>query len=188
MARPRGRIQVGYRRPSHNQECRFFPPINYVLSYLRRRDSCSDAEVRANAIKSFILNGISLLSIYVFDLFLQPLTQEQPPQKWLHRSIGWFYRILWLLPLVGVSLYLNVRTRILHPCFLGQGTYLHRDCASAACLFCVCRPHGALSSQSALSPCGTALRFRTWGRLRPHHRTRTSRFSTRLPRLRIVPL
>ena len=149
MARPRGRIQVGHRRPSHNQECRFFPPINYVLSYLRRRDSCSDAEVRANAIKSFILNGISLLSIYVFDLFLQPLTQEKPPQKWLHRSIGWFYRILWLLPLVGVSLYLNVRTRILHPCFLGQGTYLHRDCASAACLFCVCAGLMVLSRRKA---------------------------------------
>ncbi|KAI9446809.1 hypothetical protein H4582DRAFT_1908551 [Lactarius indigo] len=35
---------------------------------------------------------ISLLSVYVFDLFLHPLAQEQPPQKWLHRSVGWFYR------------------------------------------------------------------------------------------------
>ncbi len=68
-----------------------------------------------------MLNGISLLSIYVFDLFLQPLAQEQPPQKWLHRSVGWFYRVLWLLPVVGASLYLNVRTRILNTlsCFLG---------------------------------------------------------------------
>jgi etoposide-induced 2.4 mRNA len=58
------------------------------------------------------LNGISLLSIYVFDLVLQPLAQERPqqPQKWLHRNnIGLFYRVLWLLPVVGVSLYLNVR-------------------------------------------------------------------------------
>jgi len=54
-----------------------------------------------------MLNGISVLSIYVFDLFLQPLVHEQPPQKWLHRSVGWFYRVLWLLPVVGVSLYLN---------------------------------------------------------------------------------
>ncbi|KAI9456275.1 etoposide-induced protein 2.4-domain-containing protein [Lactarius psammicola] len=66
-----------------------------------------NVEVRANALKSFMLNGISLLSIYVFDLFLQPLAQEQPPQKWLHRSVGWFYRVLWLLPVVGASLYLN---------------------------------------------------------------------------------
>jgi etoposide-induced 2.4 mRNA len=64
-----------------------------------------------------MLNGISLLSIYVFDLFLQPLTQEQPKQKWLNRSVGWFYRVLWLLPVVGVSLYLNVRTRILNTLF-----------------------------------------------------------------------
>ncbi|KAH9063728.1 hypothetical protein EDB83DRAFT_2506478 [Lactarius deliciosus] len=70
-------------------------------------DNDSDAEVRGNALKSFILNGISLLSVYVFDLFLHPLALEQPPQKWLHRSISWFYRVLWLLPVVGVSLYLN---------------------------------------------------------------------------------
>ena len=94
-----------------------FPKSFFFFSYLRRRDSCSDAEVRANALKSFMLNGISLLSIFVFDLFLQPLTQEQPPQKWLHRSVGWFYRVLWLLPVVGVSLYLNVRTRTLKSVF-----------------------------------------------------------------------
>jgi etoposide-induced 2.4 mRNA len=70
---------------------------------------CSDAEVRANALKSFLLNGISLLSIYVFDLLLQPLVQEpSQPQKWLYRNVGLFYRLLWLLPVVGVSLYLNV--------------------------------------------------------------------------------
>jgi etoposide-induced 2.4 mRNA len=74
----------------------------------------SDAEVRANALKSFLLNGISLLSIYVFDLLLHPLSRGdgegahgQSQQNGLHRSIGWFYRVLWLLPVVGVSLYLN---------------------------------------------------------------------------------
>ena len=82
---------------------------------------CSDPEVRANALKSFLLNGISLLSIYVFDLLLHPLSLSRGEEKskeggahlqardGLHRSIGWLYRILWLLPVVGVSLYLNVR-------------------------------------------------------------------------------
>jgi len=81
---------------------------------------CSDPEVRANALKSFLLNGISLLSIYVFDLLLHPLSkgggeedggggEAMPPRNGVHRSVGWFYRVLWLLPVVGVSFYLNVR-------------------------------------------------------------------------------
>ena len=88
---------------------------------------CSDPEVRANALKSFLLNGISLLSIYVFDLLLHPLSLSREeggarlgPQSrnGLHRSIGWLYRVLWLLPLVGVSLYLNVRNTCLLSCVL----------------------------------------------------------------------
>ncbi|KAF9566253.1 hypothetical protein CPC08DRAFT_682555 [Agrocybe pediades] len=65
----------------------------------------SDSEVRANVYKSLLLNSVSLLSIYVFDLLLQPLLQDQ--QKWFHRNIGWFYQILWLFPVLSVSLYLN---------------------------------------------------------------------------------
>ncbi len=34
---------------------------------------CSDAEVRANALKSFLLNGISLLSVYAFDILVRAL-------------------------------------------------------------------------------------------------------------------
>ena len=66
-----------------------------------------------------MLNGISLLSIYVFDFFLHPLSRGEgkwdgkglhgQSQNGLHRSIGWLYHILWLLPVLGVSLYLNVR-------------------------------------------------------------------------------
>ncbi|KAI0003350.1 etoposide-induced protein 2.4-domain-containing protein [Russula compacta] len=75
----------------------------------------SDAEVRANALKSFLLNGISLLSIYVFDLLLHPLSRGEEGQEGhvqssrngLHQNFGWFYRVLWLLPVVGMSLYLN---------------------------------------------------------------------------------
>ncbi|KAI0317863.1 etoposide-induced protein 2.4-domain-containing protein [Amylostereum chailletii] len=66
----------------------------------------SDPEIRTNAVKSFMLNAISLFSIYVFDLLLHPLAKDQP-QSWLHRNVGWFYQVLWLLPVVGASLYLN---------------------------------------------------------------------------------
>lgn len=65
----------------------------------------SDAEIRANVLKSLMLNTLSLTSIYVFDLLLQPLVRDQ--QKWLHRNLGWFYQVLWLFPVVGTSLYLN---------------------------------------------------------------------------------
>ncbi|KAF5330643.1 hypothetical protein D9619_006027 [Psilocybe cf. subviscida] len=65
----------------------------------------SDSEIRANVYKSLMLNTVSLTSIYVFDLFLQPLVKGQ--QRWFHRNIGWFYQVLWLLPVVGMSLYLN---------------------------------------------------------------------------------
>ncbi|TFK54842.1 hypothetical protein OE88DRAFT_1600146, partial [Heliocybe sulcata] len=65
----------------------------------------SDPEIRGNVLKSLLLNSLSLTSIYVFDLLLHPLVRDQ--QKWLHRNVGWFYQILWLLPVLGVSLYLN---------------------------------------------------------------------------------
>ncbi|CAL1703697.1 unnamed protein product [Somion occarium] len=65
----------------------------------------SDAEIRSNIFKSLLLNFVSLASIYFFDLLLAPLSQGQ--QKWLHRNVGWFYQVLWLLPVVGVSFYFN---------------------------------------------------------------------------------
>lgn len=55
-----------------------------------------------------MLNALSLTSIYVFDQLLHPLVRDQ--QKWLHRNVGWFYRVLWLFPVVGASLYMNVRS------------------------------------------------------------------------------
>ncbi|KAH7912123.1 etoposide-induced protein 2.4-domain-containing protein [Hygrophoropsis aurantiaca] len=73
------------------------------------RDICwslySDPEIRANIFKSILLNSLSLTSIYTFDLLLQPLVRDHP--SWLHRNVGWFYQVLWLLPVVGVSFYLN---------------------------------------------------------------------------------
>ncbi|KIM80806.1 hypothetical protein PILCRDRAFT_822086 [Piloderma croceum F 1598] len=65
----------------------------------------SDSEIRSNVFKSLLLNSLSLTSIYAFDLLLQPLVRDK--QKWLHRNVGWFYKTLWLLPVVGISLYLN---------------------------------------------------------------------------------
>ncbi|EGO20993.1 hypothetical protein SERLADRAFT_452135 [Serpula lacrymans var. lacrymans S7.9] len=65
----------------------------------------SDPEIRSNVLKSLLLNTVSLTSIYMFDLLLHPLLRDHP--SWLHRNVGWFYQILWLLPVVGASLYLN---------------------------------------------------------------------------------
>ncbi|KAF8810143.1 hypothetical protein BYT27DRAFT_7282228 [Phlegmacium glaucopus] len=65
----------------------------------------SDAEIRANMYKSLLLNSVSLVSIYVFDLLLHPLVKDQ--EIWYHRNISRFYQVLWLLPVVGTSLYLN---------------------------------------------------------------------------------
>ncbi len=77
----------------------------------------SDSEVRSNVFKSLMLNTVSLVSIYFFDWLLLPLAQSQ--QKWFHRNIGWFYQVLWLLPVVGISFYLNVSPQ-LHICLPHQ--------------------------------------------------------------------
>lgn len=66
----------------------------------------SDGEIRACFYKSLLLNTLSVVSIYTFDFFFHPLVKDQ--QKWLYRNIGWFYQILWLLPLLGISFYCNV--------------------------------------------------------------------------------
>lgn len=65
----------------------------------------SDSEIRANVLKSLLLNSLSLASIYLFDLLLFPLAQGE--HYWLRRNVGWAYQVLWLLPVVGISLYLN---------------------------------------------------------------------------------
>ncbi|KAF9452287.1 hypothetical protein P691DRAFT_661291 [Macrolepiota fuliginosa MF-IS2] len=80
----------------------------------------SDAEIRANLFKSLLLNSLSLTSIYTYDILLHPLVKDQ--EKWLHRNLGRFYQALWLLPVVGISFYLNMswcsviarRTYMLH--------------------------------------------------------------------------
>ncbi|KLO18835.1 hypothetical protein SCHPADRAFT_899396 [Schizopora paradoxa] len=89
-------LQLSWLWKGFLDSCRFDTVIATVYS---------DAEIRGNFLKSLILNGLSLSSIYVFDLLLAPMVRDQ--QKWLQRNVGWFYRVLWLLPVVGASLYLN---------------------------------------------------------------------------------
>lgn len=55
-----------------------------------------------------------------------------------------------------------------------------------AYIFHSCRPRGVPLLQSALLPCGMALRIRMLGCHRPRRRTHTSRSSTRWPRLPTV--
>ncbi|KAI6045447.1 etoposide-induced protein 2.4-domain-containing protein [Pisolithus marmoratus] len=69
------------------------------------KTATSDPEIRSNILKSILLNSLSLASIYAFDLLLQPLVHDHP--SWLRRNVGWCYRVLWLLPVVGASFYLN---------------------------------------------------------------------------------
>ncbi|KAF8515882.1 etoposide-induced protein 2.4-domain-containing protein [Gautieria morchelliformis] len=63
----------------------------------------SDSEIRSHVLKSFILNGLSLVSIYTFDYVLLPLATRGR----VHRNSSWLYRVLWLIPLAATSLYLN---------------------------------------------------------------------------------
>ncbi|EJD06071.1 uncharacterized protein FOMMEDRAFT_119581 [Fomitiporia mediterranea MF3/22] len=122
---PQGRAPASYYSQQSTAQARASYPsflslpetLSYQLSWLWKgfvdasrwdivvSTVAGDAEIRANMLKSFMLNGLSLLSIYIFDLLLQPLVRDQ--QKWLHRNMGWFYRVLWLFPVVGASLYLN---------------------------------------------------------------------------------
>ncbi|KAJ7489864.1 etoposide-induced protein 2.4-domain-containing protein [Mycena galericulata] len=61
-----------------------------------------DAEIRANIYKSLLLNSLSLTSLYMFDLLFFD------HQQWLRRpNVGLIYQLIWLLPVLGISFYLN---------------------------------------------------------------------------------
>lgn len=75
----------------------------------------SDAEIRGNVLKSGLLNGVSLISIWVFEFLVGLASRRHGNQSvsasergFIHRNLGWFYQALWLVPTVGASLYLNV--------------------------------------------------------------------------------
>jgi len=67
----------------------------------------SDPEIRANILKSAMLNSLSLVTIYTFDLIIVPLLGRFTQEKWLHRNLGSLYQIIFQLPVVAMSLYLN---------------------------------------------------------------------------------
>lgn len=69
---------------------------------------CSDAEIQANVLQSLILNGLSLLSVYAFDWLLRPLLSAHEQHGRLHLQAGIAYHLFWSLPLICISLYLNV--------------------------------------------------------------------------------
>ena len=65
--------------------------------------------------KSGLLNGVSLISIWVFEFLVGLASRRHGSQNdsisdrgFVHRNLGWFYQALWLAPIAGVSLYLNV--------------------------------------------------------------------------------
>ena len=68
--------------------------------------------------KSLLLNSLSLASIYTLDLIFVPLLAGKE-DRWLHRNFGSLYTVFWLLPVIGISLYLNVREYLV-PCALAH--------------------------------------------------------------------
>ena len=63
-------------------------------------------------LKSVMLNSLSLISIYTFDPVVMPLLSRSTQEQWLHH-VGVLYRLIWLVPVVGTSLYFNVSIAIL---------------------------------------------------------------------------
>ncbi|KAJ7172636.1 etoposide-induced protein 2.4-domain-containing protein [Mycena filopes] len=60
-----------------------------------------DAQVRSHIYKSLLLNSVTLTALYFFDLLFFD------KQQWLRPNVGWMLQLLWLLPVVGTSFYLN---------------------------------------------------------------------------------
>ncbi|KAJ7090030.1 etoposide-induced protein 2.4-domain-containing protein [Mycena crocata] len=60
-----------------------------------------DPEILSTVCKSLLLNSLSLTALYVFDL----LFVDKP--QWLRPNVGWIYQFIWLIPVVGISFYLN---------------------------------------------------------------------------------
>ncbi|KAJ7752007.1 etoposide-induced protein 2.4-domain-containing protein [Mycena metata] len=57
--------------------------------------------VAGNIYKSLLLNSVTLTCLYFFDMLFFD------GQQWLRPNVGWMYQLLWMLPVVGISFYLN---------------------------------------------------------------------------------
>ncbi|EJU05472.1 hypothetical protein DACRYDRAFT_103960 [Dacryopinax primogenitus] len=63
-----------------------------------------EPEIQKNVLKSLLLNGLSLISIFTFEWLLLPLLPHNPSYQ---RNLGTAYQVLWLWPVVGASLWFN---------------------------------------------------------------------------------
>ncbi|KAJ7273557.1 etoposide-induced protein 2.4-domain-containing protein [Mycena haematopus] len=60
-----------------------------------------DAEIRSTVYKSLLLNSSTLACFYMFNVFFVD------KQQWARPNVGWIYQLLWMLPVAGISFYLN---------------------------------------------------------------------------------
>ncbi|KAG8818399.1 hypothetical protein FRC17_010851 [Serendipita sp. 399] len=66
----------------------------------------SDSEVRSHMIKSFVLNTLGLISIFIFDLIILPLLHRKATPSSITQTTS-IYQLFWILPVMGGSLYFN---------------------------------------------------------------------------------
>lgn len=71
------------------------------------RSSASDPELRANAAKAALLNGLSALFALALDALVHPFTLNSE-RGFFARNLGLLYTLLWLAPLAAASLWFNV--------------------------------------------------------------------------------
>ncbi|CCM06027.1 uncharacterized protein FIBRA_08272 [Fibroporia radiculosa] len=118
-------VQAAYSRPYDSRAS--YPAFLSLFDTVRLQLSCAvrgfadafrwdvvarllanDAAIRGALLKSLLLNVLALASVAFFDILLAPLGVDvQNERSWMHRNVGWAYQVLWLLPVVGISLYLN---------------------------------------------------------------------------------
>ncbi|KZV71800.1 hypothetical protein PENSPDRAFT_577085 [Peniophora sp. CONT] len=66
----------------------------------------TDPELRANAAKAALLNGLSALFALALDALVHPFTANSE-RGFIARNLGMIYTLLWLAPLAAASLWFN---------------------------------------------------------------------------------